>query len=95
VHHGSGLYSACNINEYWKISGDKARPACKVDSRTAICEPIAWTTWDLDNSQLHRPPWPVAGICLLCVVYIVCNVSFIVDVALCAVFCFSVVCYFV
>jgi hypothetical protein len=29
----------------------------------------------------------------VCVVFIVCNVSFIVCVALCAVFCLSVVCY--
>jgi hypothetical protein len=29
------------------------------------------------------------------VAFIVCNVSFIVCVALCAVFCLSVVCYFV
>jgi hypothetical protein len=31
---------------------------------------------------------------LFCVVFIVCNASFTVCVALCAVFCLSVVCYF-
>jgi hypothetical protein len=35
---------------------------------------------------------PVTGIALLfCVIFIVCNVSFTVCVALCAVFCLSVV----
>jgi hypothetical protein len=49
----------------------------------------------LDVSQPYRPPWPVTGIVLLfCFVFIVCNASFIVCVALCAVFNFSVVCYF-
>jgi hypothetical protein len=35
------------------------------------------------------------GFTFLCVVFIVCNVFFIVCVALCAVFCLSVVCHFV
>jgi uncharacterized protein YqhQ len=36
-------------------------------------------------------------LCFVCVwcVFIVCSVSFIVSVVLCAVFCLSVVCYFV
>jgi hypothetical protein len=49
-----------------------------------------------DISQFYRPPRPIMGIALLfCVVFIVCNVSFVVCVALCAVICLSVVCYFV
>jgi hypothetical protein len=41
------------------------------------------------------PPRPVTGVALLvCVVFIVCNVSLIVCVALCAVFCLSLICYF-
>jgi hypothetical protein len=31
----------------------------------------------------------------ICIVFILCNVSFIACVVLCAVFCLSVVCYFV
>jgi hypothetical protein len=42
----SRVYSACNRNEYRKISWGKARPACKVDSLTTICGPIDWTTCD-------------------------------------------------
>jgi hypothetical protein len=43
----------------------------------------------IDVSQLYRPSRPVSGIVLLfCVVFFVCNVCFIVCVALCAVFCF-------
>jgi hypothetical protein len=37
----------------------------------------------------------IALLCFFCVVFIVHNVSFIVCVALCPVFCLSVVCYFV
>jgi hypothetical protein len=48
-------------------------------------------------SQPYRPPRPVTRIALpfFCDVFIVFNVSFIVCIALCAVFCLSVVCYFV
>jgi hypothetical protein len=46
----------------------------------------------LGISQLHRPPLSVAGIALLFyVVFIVCNMAFIVCVVLRAVFCLSVV----
>jgi hypothetical protein len=46
----------------------------------------------LDISQPQRPPWPVTAIALLfffffCVVFMVCNVSFIVCVALCVILC--------
>jgi hypothetical protein len=92
---GFGVYSACTRNDYRKISGGKAPPARQVDSLTAICEPIIWTTWDPRHLTTHRSPWPVAGIALLfLVVFIVCNVSFTVCVALCAVFCLSVVVMF-
>jgi hypothetical protein len=47
-------------------------------------------------SQLYGPPRPVTGTALLlCIVFIMCNVSFNVCVALCAVFCLNVVCHFV
>jgi hypothetical protein len=50
----------------------------------------------LDIPQPCRPPGPVTGIALFfCVVFIVCNVSFIVCVALCAVVCLRVMCCFV
>jgi hypothetical protein len=50
----------------------------------------------LDISQPHRPLRPDAGIALLfCVVFIVCNMTFIVCVALGAVFCLTVAGYFV
>jgi hypothetical protein len=29
-----------SANSYQKISGGKARPACKADNLTAICEPF-------------------------------------------------------
>jgi hypothetical protein len=29
-----------------RFLGGKLLSACKVDSLTAICEPIVWTTWD-------------------------------------------------
>jgi hypothetical protein len=49
-----------------------------------------------DLSQLYRPPWPAMGRALFfCVEFIVCNVSFIVRVALCAVSYLSVMPYFV
>jgi hypothetical protein len=41
LHHGPGVYSASNRNEYQKnISGGKERPACKADKLLATCEPI-------------------------------------------------------
>jgi hypothetical protein len=50
----------------------------------------------LNISQPYRPPPACYGDSLtFCIVFIVCNVSFIVCVALCAVFCLAVVCYFV
>jgi hypothetical protein len=51
----------------------------------------------LNISQAYRPPQPATGIALqfFSVLFIVCTVSFIVCVALCAVFCLSVVRYFV
>jgi hypothetical protein len=48
------------------------------------------------TSQPHRSPRPITGTALLfCVVFIVCNASFIPFIALCAVVCLSMVCYFV
>jgi hypothetical protein len=35
----SGTYSASNRNEYRKISGGKARSACKAENFTTICQP--------------------------------------------------------
>jgi hypothetical protein len=51
----------------------------------------------LDVSQPCGPLRPVTGMALLffCAVFIVCIVSFNFCVALCVVFCLSVVCYFV
>jgi hypothetical protein len=46
---GLGVYSATNRNEYQKQGekkGGRARPACKADNLTAICEPIIYTMWD-------------------------------------------------
>jgi hypothetical protein len=37
-HFGSGVYSACNRDEYRKISVGKERSELKVDNLTAICE---------------------------------------------------------
>jgi hypothetical protein len=44
-HHGSGVYSASNRNEYRKIFGDRERPACKANNLMAIHEPIVETMW--------------------------------------------------
>jgi hypothetical protein len=46
-----------------------------------------------ERGILDRPPRPVAEIALLfvCVIFILCNVPRIACVALCAVFCLSVV----
>jgi hypothetical protein len=52
----------------------------------------------LSISYPYRPSRPVIGIVLLfffCIVFIECNASFIVFVALCAVICLIVVCIFV
>jgi hypothetical protein len=70
-HHASRVDSACKINEYRSISGSKARPACKAHNLTAIYKPTVYTMWD--------PPGPVTRIALfLRVVFIMCNVSYIV-----------------
>jgi hypothetical protein len=72
------------------------RPARKADNLTAIYEPIINTIWNprhfttLQASTAHYRD----SFSPFCVVLIVCNVSFIVSVALCALFCLSVVCYF-
>jgi hypothetical protein len=46
----------------------------------------------LNISQTYRPPRPVT---LFLILFIVCNVAFIICVALRAVFCLRTVCYFV
>jgi hypothetical protein len=84
-HYGSGVYSAFNKNEYRKISGGKARTACKDGNLTTIYEP----------TLRHRKTRPVKEIVLLLFCCIVSNVSFIVRVALCAVFCLGVVLLYV
>jgi hypothetical protein len=38
-HCGSGVYSACDRNEYGTCFGSKARQTCKSDNLTAISEP--------------------------------------------------------
>jgi hypothetical protein len=46
------------------------------------------------HNPMGIPPQFVTGTALLfCVVFFVCNVSLIVCVALCAVFCLSLVCF--
>jgi hypothetical protein len=40
---GHGVRSVCNINEYQEqkmFLGSRARPACRADNLSAICEPI-------------------------------------------------------
>jgi hypothetical protein len=68
-------------------------PVYMADNLTAICELIVWTSEILVISQPHRPPRFVTETALLlfCLVFIVCNVSIIDCVALCAVFCSCVV----
>jgi hypothetical protein len=52
------------------------------------------TMWDTRHLKHRGPPRPLTGIALLsCVVFIVCNVSFIVCVALCSVFYLKAVCF--
>jgi hypothetical protein len=65
---------------------------CKVESLTAFYESIVWPCGILAISHPHRPPWPVTWIAILSfvVVFIVCNVSFIVCVTLFVVFCLRV-----
>jgi hypothetical protein len=55
----------------------------------------------LDNAGSSTAHNPIASttcygenFTFYCVLFVVCNVSFIVCVALCAVFCLSAVCYF-
>jgi hypothetical protein len=40
--------------------GTRARPVCRADNQTDICEPII-----LDISQAYKHPRPVTGIALL------------------------------
>jgi hypothetical protein len=43
-----------------------ARPACKPDNLTAICEQIVWTIFGiLDISQSYKPPQPVTEVALI------------------------------
>jgi hypothetical protein len=37
------------------------QPVLKADILSSISEPIVKTMWDLDISQLYRPPWLVMG----------------------------------
>jgi hypothetical protein len=52
--------------------GSKVRPARKVDSFTAMCEPTVYTMWD---PQHLTPPRPVTGIASLffLLFYLVCD----------------------
>jgi hypothetical protein len=65
---GSGVHSACNRNEYQKqlkmFLKNRARPTCKTDNLTAICEPSE-SSGALNILQPCRPSQSVTEIALL------------------------------
>jgi hypothetical protein len=101
LKYGSGVCSACGRDEYHKIS-EVVESSRRVE--LAIWPPsvnrLSRQCGILDILQPCRPPRPITGIALLfCVAFIVCNVYFIICVALFAVLferglLFCVVCVF-
>jgi hypothetical protein len=76
-----GLLSS-NRNQYQKISGSKARPACGADKIAAMCGLIIWTILSTRRLTVLRSQRPVTEIgllslcciqCVLCVLYCLCS----------------------